>query len=112
MSLREGDWEKFGSILENEALTLHALMMSSTPSFILLKANSLEIIERVKDFRTMNNINLYFTIDAGPNIHLIYKKEDEVIIEKFIERDLKSLCHEGSYIIDEIGYGAEVINDK
>lgn len=111
-AIKAGDWNLFGEILENEALTLHALMMSSYPSFILLKPNSLEIIERVKAFRVRTNISLYFTIDAGPNIHLIYKNEDAGVIEKFVKDDLAQLCHEGSYIIDEIGIGAGVVDGK
>jgi diphosphomevalonate decarboxylase len=111
-AIKNGDWVLFGEILENEALTLHALMMSSYPSFILLKPNSLEIIERVKEFRNRTKLSLYFTIDAGPNIHLIYKKSEETVIEEFIKKELIDLCHEGSYIIDESGTGAGVINEQ
>ena len=35
-ALQSGDLETFGQITENEALTLHALMMTSEPSYILM----------------------------------------------------------------------------
>jgi diphosphomevalonate decarboxylase len=38
--LETGDLENFIKIVESEALTLHAMMMTSMPYFILMKPNS------------------------------------------------------------------------
>ena len=46
--LKVGDLEQFGEIVENEALTLHALMMCSTPSYMLMLPNTLKIIDLIK----------------------------------------------------------------
>ncbi|MGB1077097.1 MAG: diphosphomevalonate decarboxylase [Bdellovibrionales bacterium] len=108
-AMRTGDWDTFGEILENDALALHTLMMTSSPSFILLAPNSLEAIERIRDYRKQTGLPVYFTIDAGPNIHLIYPKKHEDVVEKFIADQLKNLCQNGKYIIDECGKGACVI---
>ena len=107
----EGDFLRFGEILENEALSLHALMMSSYPSYLLLKPNSLNIIEKVRQFRKDTKCPLYFTIDAGPNIHLIYPASKKDSVEKFIEKELKGFCSGGKYILDKVGLGASA-NDK
>lgn len=107
-AMEKGDWNSFGEILEEEALTLHALMMSSSPSFILLKPNSLEIIERVREFREKTQAKLYFTIDAGPNIHLIYPKVDEHVVVPFLE-ELKPFCENSKIIFDQIGNGPELL---
>lgn len=109
-AMREGDWQVFGEILENEALALHGLMMTSSPSFILLASKSLEAIERIRNYRDATNSPVYFTIDAGPNIHVIYPKTHAIDVEKFIKSELANLCHNQKYILDEIGVGACVIN--
>ena len=46
-ALKTGDLNAFISIVEREALTLHAMMMSSDPYFILMKPNTLEIINKL-----------------------------------------------------------------
>lgn len=84
-AMQIGDYEKFGEILELEALTLHALMMSSTPSFVLLRPDSLAIIEAIRNFRAETKLPLYFTIDAGPNMHLIYPESIRSKVDEFIQ---------------------------
>lgn len=108
-AMTDGDWQIFGTILEQESMALHAMMMSSTPSVILLKPNSLEIIARVHKFRESSGLPLYFTIDAGPNIHLIYPQSIKVQVDQFVVNQLASLCENGSWIDDEIGGGPEEI---
>jgi len=109
-AMRAGDWEVFGDIVENEALTLHAMMMTSSPSYVLMAPHSLSVIDKVRDFRRETKLPVYFTIDAGPNIHLIYPQSVEARIEEFIQSDLVTFCHDNKYIIDECGKGARVIN--
>ncbi|MDA8792457.1 diphosphomevalonate decarboxylase [Bacteriovoracaceae bacterium] len=82
-SLKDGNLKEFGEIIENEALSLHGLMMSSYPSFTLLKPNSLFIIEQLRRFREINNCHLFFTIDAGPNIHILFPANEQKFFDKF-----------------------------
>lgn len=103
--LNNGDLNQFGSIVEKEALTLHALMMMSEPSFILLKANTLSIIEKVQAFRTTTKTPLFFTLDAGPNVHLLYPEAFKEKVETFIELELLSHCEQGFWIKDKVGNG-------
>ncbi|MDP2337780.1 MAG: diphosphomevalonate decarboxylase [Bacteroidota bacterium] len=105
LALLTGNQEKFVSVVENEALSLHAMMMTSDPSFILLKPNSLELISRIRRFREKSKIPVCFTIDAGPNIHLLYFKENEIDVRAFIERELLDFCENGKWIDDRIGGG-------
>lgn len=107
LALLTGNQEKFIEVVENEALTLHAMMMTSNPSFILLKPNSLELISRIRRFREKAKIPVSFTIDAGPNIHLLYFKKDELDVKAFIERELLDFCENGKWIDDKIGKGPE-----
>lgn len=111
-AMRSGNWQSFGQIIEAEALSLHALMMTSSPPVMLLAPNTLQAIERIQNFRQEKALPLYFTIDAGPNIHLIYPKAEEKEISAFIQTDLAQLCQNGQTIRDENGKGARVINAK
>ncbi len=59
--LQSGDVHAFGQIAELEALTLHALMMSSQPPYLLMKPNSLAMIEKIRQYRLDTQHPLYFT---------------------------------------------------
>ena len=72
--LQSGDLEKFVALVESEALTLHAMMMTSMPYFILMKPNTLETIERIWQFRKEQGVPVCFTLDAGANVHLLFPK--------------------------------------
>jgi diphosphomevalonate decarboxylase len=107
--LKHGDIESFGHICEAEAMTLHALMMCSDPSYILMREGTLTAIDRVRKFRLDNKIPLYFTLDAGPNVHLLYPASVSDVVDNFIENQLKDLCHIGRIIKDRVGLGPQKI---
>ena len=104
-ALKNGDLEKFGAIVEEEAMTLHALMMCSTPSFILMAPSTLTMIEKIRKFREETQLPVYFTLDAGPNIHLLYPKSIAKRVQKFIYAELEKHCEAGRIIQDNVGKG-------
>lgn len=104
-ALRTGDLALFGQIAESEALTLHALMMASTPPFILIQPNTLHLIAHIQQYRVETGLPVYFTLDAGPNIHLLYPDEIAVQIQPFIQEVLKPYCENGLIISDQVGAG-------
>jgi diphosphomevalonate decarboxylase len=106
-ALRTGDLPTFGTITEQEALTLHALMMSSTPSYVLMRPNSLAMIEKIRAYRADTGHQVYFTLDAGPNVHLLYPTEIITDVRAFILSDLLPLCEDGKMIQDWVGEGPE-----
>ena len=105
VALKSGDLDTFINITESEALQLHALMMCSNPSFILLKPNTLRIIEEVRRFRNQSNIPLCFTLDAGPNAHLLYPESEAEKVDDFIKNTLVTYCDEGRWMADYVGNG-------
>ena len=104
-TLQNGDLETFGQIVEDEALTLHALMMASNPSFILMKPNTLRMIELIRAYRAETKHPVYFTLDAGPNIHLLYPNDIAYAVQVFINEQLIPLCENGNWIKDMVGEG-------
>lgn len=103
--LQSGDWERFIPMLETEALELHALMMSGQQWFVLMKPNTLEIIDRLKKWRKESKARVAFTLDAGPNLHLIYHQEDKDKVHQFIKEYAHQLLENQKWIDDEIGEG-------
>lgn len=97
-----GNLEKFIEIVESEALTLHAMMMTSLPYFILMKPNTLEVIHRIWEFRKKTNLPICFTLDAGANVHVLYPDFCKRDILDFINKDLVVFCENKQYICDQI----------
>jgi diphosphomevalonate decarboxylase len=101
-----GNLEAFIKIVESEALTLHAMMMTSMPYFILMKPNTLEIINAIWKFRNETKISVCFTLDAGANVHVLYPNNSKEKVLQFIKDELVGYCQNGQYLCDEIGIGA------
>lgn len=101
--LKQGEMDAFIQITESEALTLHAMMMTSGDYYLLMKPGTIEIIEKVFEFRNATNLPVCFTLDAGPNIHLLYPESIETEVHQFIQTTLKP--HFKSLIHDKIGNG-------
>jgi diphosphomevalonate decarboxylase len=101
-----GNLKEFIKIVESEALTLHAMMMTSMPYFILMKPNTLDIINAIWKFRNETLIPVCFTLDAGANVHILYPNMDKAKVLQFIKDELVGYCQNGQYICDQIGNGA------
>ncbi|MBU0940939.1 MAG: diphosphomevalonate decarboxylase [Bacteroidetes bacterium] len=103
---KSGDLDSFIKVVESEALTLHAMMMTSMPYFILMKPNTLEIINAIWKFRNETKIPVCFTLDAGANVHVLYPENVSEKVLQFIKNELVGYCQNGQYICDKIGNGA------
>lgn len=103
----EGDMKKFGEILENEALSLHGLMMTSQPSVVLFTPATWQIINQIRAIREQNGLDIYFTLDAGPNIHLLYPAAIKEEVETSIIPKLVVSCEGKTWIPDHLGSGPE-----
>lgn len=107
--LQNGNIKEFVSLVESEALTLHAMMMTSNPYFILMKPNTLEIINKIWAYRAENNSNICFTLDAGANVHILYPENEKDNVNLFIDKELSIFCQNGQYILDSVGLGAKIL---
>lgn len=104
--LKEGNLDEFIKIVESEALSLHAMMLTSMPYFILMKPNTLEIINRIWKFRKETGSKVCFTLDAGANVHVLFPKREKEEVSKFIVNELSTYCKNNEFIKDEVGQGA------
>ena len=106
-TLKNGDLKNFINIVESEALTLHAMMMTSNPYFILMKPNTLQIINKIWKYRAQTNSNVCFTLDAGANVHLLFPEKEKLSVNKFVISQLIQYCQNNRYICDRVGSGAK-----
>jgi len=106
--LKNGDLAAFIEICESEALTLHAMMMTSKKYYLLMKARTIDVIEKIFDFRNQTKIPVAFTLDAGPNIHLLYPKSYKDSVQEFIQAELAIECKR--VIHDHAGSGPMKLN--
>ena len=72
-----------------------------------MKPNTLEIINKVWNFRKETGANICFTLDAGANVHVLYPENEKSVIFEFIKNELVAYCQNGHYICDRIGMGAK-----
>lgn len=107
--LKTGDMDAFIHMCESEALTLHAMMMTSMDYYLLVKPGTITAIEKLMEFRKENKIPVCFTLDAGPNVHVLYPKAYEAQVEEFINNGLRDTYKK--VIFDEAGFGPTKLNN-
>lgn len=105
--LLSGDYEEFTAIAESESLTLHAMMMTSSDYYLLLKPGTLVALEKITAFRNETKIPICFTLDAGPNVHVLYPGSYKKNVENFLTNNFNDCVKQ--IIFDNIGSGPQKI---
>jgi diphosphomevalonate decarboxylase len=108
----ENNFDPFISVCEAEALQLHALMMTGRQPFILMAPDTIAIIKEVWRFRRETKVPVCFTLDAGPNVHLLYPFACKATVLDFIKNNLARFCKDGQYILDQVGSGPEKLKEN
>ena len=92
-SLETKNFTELGKIVEGEALELHAIMLTSTPSLIYWQPETVNLMKLVKQWRG-EGLEVYFTVNTGQDIHLIVEeKNSEALVKNLkILRKLKNYC--------------------
>lgn len=85
-AVRSRNLKILGPILEKDALFMHAVMLTSQPSLLYLNDAAISLMQLVQTWRSEEGLQVYFTIDAGPNLHLICQSENEGLVAKRLEK--------------------------
>ena len=64
------DFHALGTLAEADALSMHAIMLTSEPPLLYWLPATLELMQAVWAWRD-EGAPCYFTIDAGPNVHVL-----------------------------------------
>lgn len=73
-ALKRKDFHLTGEIIEGEALNMHAVMLTSHPPLLYWTEKTVSLMKEVWQWRK-NGTEVYFTLDAGPNLHLICEEK-------------------------------------
>jgi len=73
-AILERDFEVLAAVVELDSDMMHAVMMTSTPGLFYWKPASITVMESVRQWRA-RGIPVCYTVDAGPNIHVICPRE-------------------------------------
>ncbi len=103
LAMRNGDVKSFIEIVESEALQLHSMMMTSIPYYVLMRPNTLAIIEQIWRFREQTGLSICFTLDAGANVHFLYDGKIEETVMNFVNNTLLPYCKNGQYLCSDTG---------
>lgn len=107
IAIQSRDIQRLGVVIEQDALAMHSVMMTGKPSLLYWQPGTLEILHAVRHWREQDRIPVYFTIDAGPNVHLICEKQS--VAE--VEGRLQNLTHVKQIITSAPGSGPQVLHD-
>jgi diphosphomevalonate decarboxylase len=74
------DFTLLGETAENNALAMHATMLAAWPPLCYWKPQSLALMQKVWQARE-DGLEIYFTMDAGPNLKLLFLKENQAAVK-------------------------------
>ncbi len=100
-ALYERNIQELGSWLEVEALDMHAVIMTAAEPIHYLNSDALNFLSALREARRKNAVEAYFTIDAGPNIHVIHEAKEHERLKRWLEENFPAerLLH------DHVGTG-------
>lgn len=82
-AILEQDFETFAVSIEHDALMMHAVMMTSQPPLLYWTPYTLTVMHAVIGWREQEGLPVCYTIDAGPNVHVLTTQEyDEMLRER------------------------------
>lgn len=77
------EWDKVCTICWEEFQDMHNLFVTSAEPFSYINTNSVQVLDWIQRFSDKKGQGPIVTMDAGPNIHLLYKPEQEDLAYEF-----------------------------
>ncbi len=105
-AIKAKDIDQIGHIAEENALRMHALTFSADPGFTYFNGETLTIIKAVEDLRNQG-VNCYYTMDAGPNVKVIYDRGNR---SKIVE-ELSNIVGPERLVVSHPGHGIKIWNE-
>jgi diphosphomevalonate decarboxylase len=100
-AIEQRDLAELGPLIEEEALEMHSVMMTSHPAANFLTEETAKFLVWLRNERKHGNFRAWFTIDAGPNVHVICEAEN---VEAYRKKVLASFP-QYQLICDKVGSG-------
>jgi len=106
VGIRERDFEKVGSIAEANCLKMHATTLGANPPFTYWQDSTMAVMQIVRNLRKQG-ISAYFTIDAGPNVKVLYLPKDK----KYVVETLRNTAGVSDVIESKVGEGISYMRE-
>jgi diphosphomevalonate decarboxylase len=103
-AILERDFSSLADIIEHDSDIMHAVMMTSRPALFYWKPATLAVMEAVREWRR-SGLPVAYTIDAGPNVHVICIDEVAAQVTKL----LKALPGVSDVLLAKVGSAARLI---
>lgn len=102
--IKKKDLKGLGLLLEQEALDIHNILMTSGRPHNYLTQETQDFLVWLRNLRREKSFEAYFTIDAGANVHVITKKIKQKAFLAYLKEDYPQVPH----IEDTVGSGPEL----
>jgi len=110
-AIREKNFTQFGEIVEEDCLDMHSVMQTQSPPLRYWNETTERVMSAVKNWRNGGGSNeglpVYFTIDAGPNVHLLCEGKDEARLLTMV----RTLDGIEEIILNKPAEGARIISE-
>jgi diphosphomevalonate decarboxylase len=104
-AIQDRDFEALAAIVELDSDMMHAVMMTSTPGLFYWKPASITVMEAVRKWRK-SGIPVFYTVDAGPNVHVICPREQA----EGVERRVRELPGVNDVLVAGVGGPARIVS--
>ncbi|GGA78770.1 diphosphomevalonate decarboxylase [Ornithinibacillus halotolerans] len=101
------DFEKVGQIAEANCLKMHATTLGAQPPFTYWLDTTVTVMQTVRALREQG-IPAYFTIDAGPNVKVLYLPENE----EEVQSTLRNIPGVTDVKLSRVGQGITYLEDE
>ena len=104
-AILERDFESLAAIVELDSDMMHAVMMTSKPALFYWQPASVAIMEAVREWRK-SGMPVCYTVDAGPNVHVICPREQA----GGVERSVRALPGVQDVLVAGVGGPARIVS--
>ncbi len=97
-ALAKKDFRMLGEMMEEDCLDMHHVMQTQAPPLYYWGDKTTQVTRDLKKSR----LPAYFTIDAGPNVHIICEGKDEENVRRLFEKDYQLIVNKpapGAHLI-------------
>jgi mevalonate pyrophosphate decarboxylase len=84
-AIQKKDFEKLQHVSEEDSLDMHRCMETQTPSLQYLSSETHRIIREIESLRKSDHLEVLYTMDAGPTVHLFCTENARKKISDYAE---------------------------
>jgi diphosphomevalonate decarboxylase len=105
-ALLKDHFSSIGTLMERNFLAMHASMMAAYPPIHYIQDESWKMIQALRELRETTDIEAYCTMDAGSNVKILYRVQDEEALITYLKAQFAY-----PILSSRIGQGAMIHED-